>query len=127
MFFENNELERLPLSNFANINPTRTLSKGTEARYVEMANLPTKGSFPMDWSLKSYEGGMKFTNGDTIMARITPCLENGKTAYIDFLDENEVAFGSTEYIVISAKEDFCPALSDPWKEDCCRRKIYHLR
>ena len=110
MFFENNELERLPLSNFANINPTRTLSKGTEARYVEMANLPTKGSFPMDWSLKSYEGGMKFTNGDTIMARITPCLENGKTAYIDFLDENEVAFGSTEYIVISAKEDFCPAL-----------------
>ncbi len=110
MFFENKELERLPLSCFANINPTRNLSKGTEARYIEMANLPTKGSFPMDWSQKSYEGGMKFINGDTIMARITPCLENGKTAYIDFLDDCETAFGSTEYIVISAKEDFCPAL-----------------
>lgn len=110
MFFENKELERLPLSCFANINPTRNLSKGTEARYIEMANLPTRGSFPMDWSQKSYEGGMKFINGDTIMARITPCLENGKTAYIDFLDDCETAFGSTEYIVISAKEDFCPAL-----------------
>jgi type I restriction enzyme S subunit len=53
---------------------------------------------------------MKFQNGDTIMARITPCLENGKTAYINFLDENEVAFGSTEYIVLSAKEGFCSEL-----------------
>ena len=53
---------------------------------------------------------MKFRNGDTIMARITPCLENGKTAYINFLDENEVAFGSTEYIVLSAHEGFCSEL-----------------
>ena len=44
------------------------------------------------------------------MARITPCLENGKTAYINFLDENEVAFGSTEYIVLSAHEGFCSEL-----------------
>lgn len=42
-------------------------------------------------------------NGDTIMARITPCLENGKAAYINILTNDEVAFGSTEYIVIAAK------------------------
>ena len=110
MFFENKELDRLPLSSFANINPLRRLSQGTEARYIEMAALPTKGSFPIDWSYKPFGGGMKFTNGDTIMARITPCLENGKTAYIDFLDNEEIAFGSTEYIVISAKGKYCSAL-----------------
>ena len=110
IFFEDNDAERNPLSDYADINPTRTLHQGVVARYIEMANLPTIGSFPSDWSYKSYGGGCKFANGDTIMARITPCLENGKTAYIDFLEEQEVAFGSTEYIVISAKNGYCPAL-----------------
>lgn len=72
-----------------------------------MANLPTFGSFPTDWTLRPFTGGMKFTNGDTIIARITPCLENGKTAYINFLDEGNIAFGSTEYIVISPKPGYC--------------------
>ena len=110
IFFDDKDAERNPLSDYANINPTRALRQGVVARYIEMANLPTKGSFPSDWSYKSYGGGCKFANGDTIMARITPCLENGKTAYIDFLEEQEVAFGSTEYIVISAKSGYCPAL-----------------
>ncbi len=110
MFFENNKKERALLSLYADINPTRTLRQGINARYIEMANLPTKGSFPTDWTFKLFNGGVKFTNGDTIMARITPCLENGKTAYIDFLESEEVAFGSTEYIVISAKDGYCPAL-----------------
>ena len=47
-----------------------------------------------------YKGGSKFRNGDVIMARITPCLENGKTAYVSSLGEDEVAFGSTEFIVL---------------------------
>ena len=110
IFFDDNDVERNPLSDYADINPTRTLRQGVVARYIEMANLPTRGSFPSDWSYKSYGGGCKFANGDTIMARITPCLENGKTAYIDFLEEQEVAFGSTEYIVISAKNGYCPAV-----------------
>ena len=110
MFFNNVELERYNLSNYADINPFRSIKKDTEARFIEMSNLPTQGSFPLNWDFKHYNGGMKFSNGDTIMARITPCLENGKTAYIDFLDDNEVAFGSTEYIVFSAKNGYCPAL-----------------
>lgn len=110
IFFDDNDAERNPLSDYADINPTRTLRQGVVARYIEMANLTTMGSFPSDWSYKSYGGGCKFANGDTIMARITPCLENGKTAYIDFLEDKEVAFGSTEYIVISAKSGYCPAL-----------------
>lgn len=98
------------LSNYAFINPTRTIAKGRTARRIDMSSLPTKGTFPNDWTFKEYNGGMKFQNGDTIMARITPCLENGKTAYINFLDEGEVAFGSTEYIVLSPQDGSCPEL-----------------
>ena len=94
------------LCDYAFINPIRTIPKGRKARCIDMSSLPTKGTFPNDWTFKEYNGGMKFQNGDTIMARITPCLENGKTAYINFLDDDEVAFGSTEYIVLSAKEGF---------------------
>ena len=99
-----------PLNKFANINPYRKITTGACARHIEMANLPTKGPFPANWTYKKFSGGAKFQNGDTLIARITPCLENGKAAYINCLDINEVAFGSTEYIVISAKEKYCPAL-----------------
>ena len=98
------------LSDYALINPTRTIAKGKSARCIDMSSLPTKGTFPSDWIFKEYNGGMKFQNGDTIMAKITPCLENGKMAYINFLDDDEVAFGSTEYIVLSAQEGMCPEL-----------------
>ena len=56
-----------------------------------------------------FAGGSKFCNGDTIMARITPYLENGKTAFVDVLDDGEVGFGSTEFIVLRAKK----GISDP--------------
>ena len=46
---------------------------------------------------------MRFANGDTLLARITPCLENGKTAYVDFLRDSEVGWGSTEYIVLKPR------------------------
>lgn len=91
-----------PLNRVAILNPKRQLVKGTVARYIDMSQLSTTGSFPNGWELKEYNGGMRFTNGDTITARITPCLENGKAAFIDFLEESEVGFGSTEYIVISS-------------------------
>ena len=98
------------LSDIANINPHYTLSKGTEARYIDMSQLSTTTSFPDGWTFRPYNGGMKFKNKDTIMARITPCLENGKTAYIDFLEGEEIAFGSTEYIVLSPKDNIPPEL-----------------
>ena len=102
------ECETVNLSEIAILNPKRAIAKGTFARSIEMAQLPTSGSFPAGWDMKEYNGGMKFQNGDTLMARITPCLENGKVAYINFLEENEVAFGSTEYIVIASKGVIAP-------------------
>ena len=96
------------LKEIAELNPKRQLIKGVVARCIDMAQLSTSGTFPSGWEMKQYNGGMRFSNGDTIIARITPCLENGKAAFIDFLNDSEVAFGSTEYIVISTKGIYPP-------------------
>ena len=96
------------LSEIAWLNPKRSISKGKIARSIEMAHLPTTGSFPSGWEMKEYNGGMKFQNGDTLMARITPCLENGKVAFVNFLEDDEIAFGSTEYITMTPKRQFAP-------------------
>ena len=81
-------------------NPTRRLAKGKAAPYLDMQNVPTDSALPEDWAIRSHGSGMKFQNGDTLMARITPCLENGKTAFVNALADDEVGWGSTEFIVI---------------------------
>ncbi len=83
-----------------NINPSIKLPKNKIAKYVDMKSLPTQGYSISDIIEKPYSGGAKFQNNDTLFARITPCLENGKTGFVDFLDEKETAFGSTEFIVM---------------------------
>lgn len=89
----------------ANINPRESLKKGTTAKKVPMDQLiPFCRDIPT-YQEAIYEGGSKFRNGDTIMARITPCLENGKIAKVNILNENEIGFGSTEYIVFRAKDN----------------------
>ena len=94
------------LSDIADFNPKESLSKGTIAKKVAMDKLqPFCRDIP-GYEMESYTGGTKFRNGDTIMARITPCLENGKISKVTILDKNEVGFGSTEYIVFRAKEGF---------------------
>ncbi len=105
--FEDSELGPIPkgwkvkpLPDAIDINPKRTLAKGTLAPFLEMSNMPTRGPSPDAWRLREMGSGMKFVNGDTLVARITPCLENGKTAFVDFLAGGEVGWGSTEYIVL---------------------------
>jgi restriction endonuclease S subunit len=104
---ENNDCT---VSDYAFLNPKRTLAKNQVSRSIDMSQLSTSGAFPSGWEMKPFNGGMRFTNGDTLLARITPCLENGKTAFIDFLDDGEVAFGSTEYIVLAPKNDTPPEM-----------------
>ncbi|TVP64958.1 MAG: hypothetical protein EA342_15250 [Leptolyngbya sp. LCM1.Bin17] len=58
--------------------------------------------------IREFTSGSKFRNGDTLLARITPCLENGKTAFVNILDGDEVAYGLTEFIVMRAKSSCCP-------------------
>ena len=98
------EWREYQLDDVAVINPSESLKKGELARKVPMEYLSPFTKKVSGFSIESYDGGMKFRNGDTIIARITPSLENGKTAFIDFLDNDEIAFGSTEFIVLREKE-----------------------
>ena len=96
------------LSDFADINPRESIKKGSVAKKIAMDKLQPFCRDVPSCDYEVFSGGSKFRNGDTIMARITPCLENGKTAKVNILDENEVGFGSTEYIVFRSK----PGISD---------------
>ncbi|EOX4424591.1 restriction endonuclease subunit S [Vibrio alginolyticus] len=93
------------LSDLMDFNPKRTLKKGTVAPYLDMKNMPTSGHLALDIYDREMGSGTKFMNGDSLLARITPCLENGKTAYVDFLEDEQVGWGSTEYIVMRSKSD----------------------
>jgi type I restriction enzyme S subunit len=93
------------LSDLIDFNPKRTLKKGTVAPYLDMKNMPTSGHLALDIYDREMGSGTKFMNGDSLLARITPCLENGKTAYVDFLEDEQVGWGSTEYIVMRSKSD----------------------
>ena len=93
------------------VNPTRMLRKGETAPYLEMKNMPTQGPAPESWIDRPFGSGMRFANGDTLVARITPCLENGKTAFVDFLDDGQIGWGSTEYIVLRPKSPLPPVFA----------------
>jgi len=93
------------IADLIDFNPLRKLPKGSVAPYLEMAALSNSTFNPLDWYDRPFASGTKFINGDTLLARITPCLENGKTAYITFLENDQVAWGSTEYIVMRPKDD----------------------
>ena len=100
------EWEIKKLSEIINFNPKECISKGMMAKKIPMdALMPFCRDISSQCEYAQYKGGTKFRNGDTLMARITPCLENGKIAQVKNLDEDEVGFGSTEYIVLRAKND----------------------
>ena len=114
--------EVAPLSEVVQVNPTRALRRGVEAPYLDMANMPTHGHSADDVVDREFGSGMRFVNGDTLVARITPCLENGKTAFVDFLRDGQVGWGSTEYIVLRPRAPlpeeyaYCLARSAEFRE-----------
>ena len=103
------EWKTVRAADFMDFNPRLSIKKGTVATKISMDKLRPFTKAVPSVEQAEFSGGTKFANGDTIMARITPCLENGKTAFVDCLRENEIAFGSTEFIVLRAK----PGVSDP--------------
>ncbi len=108
--FEDSELGKIPrgwniiaASSVIEFNPAEPLRKGTVAPYLAMASLPSSGCCPDLPVLRAFGSGMRFRNGDTLLARITPCLENGKTALVQCLPDGAVGWGSTEFIVLRSK------------------------
>lgn len=111
------------LSEIMYFNPSTPLNNGSIAKKVTMEHLNSFNRKIQGYVEDTFKGGAKFKNGDTLVARITPCLENGKTAYVNFLVYKEVAFGSTEFIVLRAKEGisdskfiFYLAISDEFRD-----------
>ena len=88
------------LGDIIEFNPKEKLSKGKKYKKISMEMLQPYTKYIENYIEEDYNGGSKFRNGDTLLARITPCLENGKTAQVNELKENEVGFGSTEFIVM---------------------------
>ncbi len=94
----------MPLSVAYEINPTRKLKKGDMAAYLDMAGVQTQGHSVSGVVQREMGSGTKFMNGDTLLARITPCLENGKSAFVDFLPNDQTGWGSTEFVVLRPKD-----------------------
>ncbi|MGO3822544.1 MAG: restriction endonuclease subunit S [Vibrio casei] len=92
-------------ANVIAINPQTKLTKEGEKPFVGMSGLSESSMVISDIIEKSGNSGAKFINGDTLFARITPCLQNGKTGYVQFLTpEHPVGFGSTEFVVLRESE-----------------------
>lgn len=87
---------------YITLNPKISLEKGKVYPFVEMANISTNARIPVLVEGKSFDSGVKFQDGDTVIARITPCLQNGKRFYCKDIG---VGFGSTEYLVFRPKND----------------------
>lgn len=100
----NMEWKKVKLGDWMEFNPKRTIHKNNMARKITMDMLIPYEKHISKYIFEPYSGGAKFQNGDTIMARITPCLENGKHAFVSCLNHGEIAYGSTEYFVLCGKE-----------------------
>ena len=116
--FEASELGEIPagwevkaLGDVIDVNPRRQIRRGDVATHVEMAALPTSGPHVSYWTERPFTSGSRFTRGDTLLARITPSLENGKTSFVDFLDDGETGWGSTEFIVLRPKAPWPPEIA----------------
>lgn len=99
------EFKKYKLNEVLTLNPTLKLKKNTIAKKIAMENIKEYQKKIDSYTYSEFKSGSKFMNGDTLLARITPCLENGKTAYVDILDEDEIAFGLTEFFVLRPKDN----------------------
>ena len=109
-----NNWKQTSVGEFIDFNPSESLPKNKLAKKIPMGKLGVFERKLKGYEISEYRSGPKFRNGDTLVAKITPCLENGKTAFVDILENNEVAFGSSEFIVLRENK-----LSD-------RKFIYYL-
>ncbi|MDY0256590.1 restriction endonuclease subunit S [Gudongella oleilytica] len=102
---KSSEWRKVRLGEVITFNPKESIPKGCLAKKISMDKLSPFQRRIEGYEILPYAGGSKFRNGDTLLARITPCLENGKTAQVKILDDNEVGFGSTEFIVLRGKQN----------------------
>jgi len=93
-----------PMSSAVEIDPKISVPEYKKKPYVPMKYVPPNTMVIDDYEMRKGNKGSTFQNGDTLMARITPSIEHGKTAFVQFLSSDEdVANGSTEFYVLRSK------------------------
>ena len=97
------EWKEYKFSDFVEINPSVKIPKGIPVSFVEMKDLDSSVRYCESSQKKELAGGSRFIDGDTLFARITPCMENGKICQVRNL-ENSIGFGSTEFHILRGKE-----------------------
>ena len=107
-FVDSDRPEFCPITEFVEADPPVPIPRNRAVPFVEMKALPVWSMSVTDVASRRFAGGAKFKNGDTLLAAITPSLENGKTAFVDFLEADEAGFGSTEFIVLRPKQGISP-------------------
>ena len=94
----------VPASEAIFVNPKTSVPRDTIKPFVPMKSATEHSMLITEMEEKTGNSGAKFKNGDTLFARITPCLENGRTGFVQFLpNDDEIAFGSTEFIVLRSR------------------------
>ncbi|HID73000.1 TPA: restriction endonuclease subunit S [Candidatus Micrarchaeota archaeon] len=118
------------LPDVIDVNPKTPIEKGKKIIYVPMSALSESGMTAniRDFAHRTSHTSVRFKKNDVLLARITPCLENGKTGLAYFLRDNEVACGSTEFIVLRGKRvshafTYCLARSYPFRENAIKSMI----
>ncbi len=101
-------LETKTLDELVFFDPREKVSNSTEYTFFDMKCLSNSSMAISDGIKRTVNSGSSFRNGDTLLAKITPCLENGKTGFIMNLAEDELVRGSTEFVVMRAKEGISP-------------------
>jgi len=122
--------EEKPFSSIVDVNPKTTIKKGTIAPYIPMRSISESSMVIMPIEERAVSGGTKFKNGDTLFARITPCLENGKTGFVQFMKSDEdIATGSTEYIVLRETPEvgkyfiYCTSREEEFRENAIKSMV----
>lgn len=115
------DVKPVRIDSMIDFDPKTKVPKDGLKPFLPMPCVPTNSMVVSEWEARVGNAGSKFLNGDTLLARITPCLENGKTAFVDFLPEGEAGFGSTEFIVMRGRLVppefvYCLARSEAFRE-----------
>ena len=115
-----------PMPQAVEVRPRLPVPKNDQVPFIPMGSLSENSMLIGEIETRSKASGSRFQNGDTLFARITPCLENGKTGYVQFLPADDgICCGSTEFIVLRSRT-VCPeyvylmARSDPFRDNAIK-------